>query len=411
MHGDGDLRVHRQLVGLGYGRQHPHVLGERRQREGERVQPHRQHAARGRRRTSAPTAGGLGVTDGSEGNGGNDTHKVDNIGGRNNYVLFEFSKPVVDQPRVPRYVGADSDISVWIGTKTDPYNNHLTLSDAVLSSLAKEDNTTDSADARWADLQRRRASRATCSSSRRWSATPRPRTRSRSRRSRSAACPTVCTTGGTLSFTGNSASSGTAGNIRTFTTGSVDVKASAFSRTDSTGAWATAYLGAYGPGLGVTDGSEGTGANNTHKVDNIGGRNNYVLFEFSQPVVIDKAFLDAIGADSDITVWIGTKNDPFNNHLTLSDAVLSTLTKEENQTDRHGGAVGRHQQRATLRQRGHHLRPGRRHVSGGRVQDVEAGHHLQVIHGLRRQRCRVWAAPLRQTEVSTLLDFFRDGAW
>jgi hypothetical protein len=129
-------------------------------------------------------------------------------------------------------------------------------------------------------------------------------------------------------FTGNTSGSGTAGNTRTFTLNGVSVKATAFSRTNSSGAWATAYLGLFGPGLGVTDGSE-SGNNPTHKVDNQGGRNNYVLFEFSVPVVIDQVFLDSIGADSDISVWIGTKTDPFNNHITLSDAVLTSLGARE----------------------------------------------------------------------------------
>ena len=106
---------------------------------------------------------------------------------------------------------------------------------------------------------------------------------------------------------------------------------SAFSRQDSNGNWATAYLGSYAPGLGVTDGSE-NGANDTHKVDNIGGRNNYIVLEFSQPVVMSRAFLDAVGADSDVSVWIGTKSDPYNNHVTLSDAVLTGMTKEDNST-------------------------------------------------------------------------------
>lgn len=57
-----------------------------------------------------------------------------------------------------------------------------------------------------------------------------------------------------------------------------------------------------------------------------------MLFEFSQSVVVDQAFLDAIGVDSDISVWIGTKTDPFNNHLTLSDGLLSTLATEDNLT-------------------------------------------------------------------------------
>ena len=92
----------------------------------------------------------------------------------------------------------------------------------------------------------------------------------------------------------------------------------------TTGAWSTAFLGSYGGGLGVTDSSEGDGSNNTHTVDNI-GRDNYVLFEFSETVVIDSAFLGYVVDDSDLTVWIGTKTDPFNNHQTLSDAFLTSL--------------------------------------------------------------------------------------
>jgi hypothetical protein len=132
---------------------------------------------------------------------------------------------------------------------------------------------------------------------------------------------------------GNSPMSGTAGNFRTYTTvDGVSVKATAFSRTDSGGAWSTAYLGAYSPGLGVTDTSEGNGSGNRHKVDNIGGRNNYMLFEFSSPVVISRTYLDYLGTDSDMSVWVGTKTDPFNNHLTLSDAMLSSLGARQDDT-------------------------------------------------------------------------------
>ncbi len=138
-------------------------------------------------------------------------------------------------------------------------------------------------------------------------------------------CPCPDTT---FKFTGNTSGSGTAGNIRTFTMNGVSVHASAFSRTNSSGAWATAYLGLFGPGLGVTDGSE-SGNDPTHKVDNQGSRKNYVLFEFSVPVVIDQVFLDSIGADSDMSVWIGTKTNPFTNHITLSDAVLTSLGARE----------------------------------------------------------------------------------
>ena len=128
----------------------------------------------------------------------------------------------------------------------------------------------------------------------------------------------------TFDFSGSTALDGPDGNLRTFTAGSVSVKASAFSRDKSSGAWSTAYLGSYGGGLGVTDSSEGDGSNDTHTVDNV-GRDNYVLFEFSQSVIVDSAFLGYVTCDSDMTVWIGTKTDPFNNHLTLSDSVLASL--------------------------------------------------------------------------------------
>jgi uncharacterized repeat protein (TIGR01451 family) len=141
-------------------------------------------------------------------------------------------------------------------------------------------------------------------------------------------------TSATFDFSGSSALDGTNGNIRTFTAGSVQVKASAFSRVDASGTWSTAYLGSYGGGLGVTDSGEGTGAYDTHTVDNLDGRDNYVLFEFNQSVVVDSAFLGYVVGDSDLTIWIGTKTDPFNNHQTLSDAFLTSLGfTEVNLTD------------------------------------------------------------------------------
>ncbi|SBT04806.1 hypothetical protein ACCAA_180070 [Candidatus Accumulibacter aalborgensis] len=130
----------------------------------------------------------------------------------------------------------------------------------------------------------------------------------------------------TFDFSGTSATDGTDGNVRTFTAGSVSVHASAFSRDKTSGAWAQAWLGSYGGGLGVTDSSEGSGANNTHTVDNMGGRDNYVLFEFDQNVVVDSAFLGYVVNDSDLQVWIGTRSNAYTSHDTLlSDADLTAL--------------------------------------------------------------------------------------
>lgn len=142
----------------------------------------------------------------------------------------------------------------------------------------------------------------------------------------------LTSTGGTSTFffDGNSGLDGSNGNIRSYTVDGVSVNASAFSR-DGNGNWAEAFLGSFSGGLGVTDSSEGDGSNGTHRVDNI-GRQNYVLFEFSENVVVDQAFLDSVVGDSDLSVWIGTVPGAFGNHQTLSDALLNGLTNEVNNT-------------------------------------------------------------------------------
>ncbi len=84
--------------------------------------------------------------------------------------------------------------------------------------------------------------------------------------------------------------------------------------------------------MGVTDNTE-SGSDPTHKVDNVGSQVNYVLFEFSQSVTVNRAFLDSVTTDRDITVWIGTKTNPFTNHITLSEATLASIGfTEENLT-------------------------------------------------------------------------------
>ena len=125
-------------------------------------------------------------------------------------------------------------------------------------------------------------------------------------------------------FSGSSPLDGPDGNIRTYTSDGVSVNVSAFSRDKDTDVFSTAYLGSYSGGLGVTDNTEGSGSGNKHTVDNA-GQDNYVLFEFDQEVIIDSAFLGYVVDDSDITVWIGNATDPFNNHLDLDSALLSSL--------------------------------------------------------------------------------------
>src|SRR5262245_37341133 len=275
---------------------------------------------------------GLGVTDGSE-DGANGSHRVDNIGSgdtrRNNYVLFEFSVPVVVDQAFLANIGADSDATFWIGTAVDPFNNHNSLSDAFLSGLLQENNDGATAD-RWANVNASAVAgnvlviaarpdgsndefkinkvAIQCQAAPTPTPTPTP-------------TPAPCSPG-TFTLTGNSATDGPDGNIRTFSAGPVNVHASAFSAKKSNFDIETAYLGAYANGLGVTDRGEGNGNAGRDRLDNIGDRYNAILFEFSSVVVPDKMFLDDVGLDSDMLVVIGSAADPYNHHLTVTGAMF-----------------------------------------------------------------------------------------
>ncbi|MEO1616479.1 MAG: SdrD B-like domain-containing protein [Planctomycetota bacterium] len=128
----------------------------------------------------------------------------------------------------------------------------------------------------------------------------------------------------TIPLTGSSYLDGTNGNVRSYSVGGVSVSASAFSRATD-GDWSTAFLGAFSSGLGVTDRSEGNGSGSRHRVDNI-GQQNFVVFEFSEDVVVDAAFLDSVVHDSDLSIWIGSKPA---GELELSDALLAGLELNE----------------------------------------------------------------------------------
>jgi hypothetical protein len=261
---------------------------------------------------------------------------VDNQGDRDNYVLFEFDQMVVVDRAFLDSIGADSDITVWIGTAASPYTDHLNLSDDLLDGFQDEDNDVSNNSARWANINSGiETGNVLVISASVSDTTPDDEFKIKQLDVDCAPAPTPCVAG-VFDTTGNSAGSGTAGNIRTFTTGSMNVKASGFSRNKSTGQWQTAFVGAFSTGLGVTDQSEGNGDNDRHKADNI-DRDNYLLFEFDHTVVVDRAFLNSIGADSDVTVWIGNAGDPYNNHQSLSDGLLTSFGSEDN----NGGSTSR----------------------------------------------------------------------
>jgi len=127
-----------------------------------------------------------------------------------------------------------------------------------------------------------------------------------------------------FSLTGSSPLDGANGNVRTFTQDGVSVDVSAFSQ--KWGTWKNAYLGAYSGGLGVTNRDEWK---LNHRVDN-SGSTDYILFEFDQDVTVDKAFLDYVGWDSDMSIWIGDRDGADISHL--NDSLLDSFTKENNFT-------------------------------------------------------------------------------
>jgi uncharacterized repeat protein (TIGR01451 family) len=119
--------------------------------------------------------------------------------------------------------------------------------------------------------------------------------------------------------------SGTAANSRSFSSGGVTVTTRAFSRECQSGGsvtWANAFLGAYTTGLGITNTAETT---SDYRLDNVGSRKDYLLLQFSESVVLDKAYLKSVLTDSDATVWVGT-SAPL---TSLSDAVLTSLGTAE----------------------------------------------------------------------------------
>ena len=117
------------------------------------------------------------------------------------------------------------------------------------------------------------------------------------------------------------------GNSRTYSNSGTSVTVRAFSRNSNDGAWETAAVGQYsGAGLGVTNRDSGESGDPNHKIDNVGTRKDYLLLEFSQPIVVPVAYLRSIFNDSDMRVWFGNGGSV----PVLSDAVLSSFSSAAN---------------------------------------------------------------------------------
>lgn len=132
----------------------------------------------------------------------------------------------------------------------------------------------------------------------------------------------------TWNFSGSNATSGTAGNTKTLpatTAGAPTLNAKAYSNTGTSSQLATAYLGAYGGGLGVTSSGDGSGSSDRHTMDNSGSTDS-ILFDFgSTSVILDKISVGYVGTsnsyESDISLlrYTGTGVPPSLTGKTYSD--------------------------------------------------------------------------------------------
>lgn len=93
---------------------------------------------------------------------------------------------------------------------------------------------------------------------------------------------------------GSSPTTGTYGNVRTFTAGGISLDATARSRDSG-----TAWLGHYASGLGVTNRSE-SGGSPAHTVDNL-GKDDFVRFTFSATVQPVSVLLTIYGSNGHIS--------------------------------------------------------------------------------------------------------------
>ncbi|MDJ0507872.1 MAG: hypothetical protein QNJ64_01250, partial [Crocosphaera sp.] len=132
----------------------------------------------------------------------------------------------------------------------------------------------------------------------------------------------------TFILTGSSSTTGGYGNVRTFTQDGVTVNVRGFSSDKNGGDWKTAYVAAFDGGLGITNRHE-SGAQ--HRVDN-GNSLDYLVFEFDSKITLNRAFLDYVESDSDISVWVGDGNEvDFSNR-----SFLDSFVKEDNFTNHNG---------------------------------------------------------------------------
>jgi hypothetical protein len=104
----------------------------------------------------------------------------------------------------------------------------------------------------------------------------------------------------TFNTTGNMADHGTYGNALTFgASGSpLQLKVTGWQSSQNSNAITAAYVGAYSPGIGVTGTNDYNGSYGYHQIDNAGSYTDFVLLQFSAPVVLKNLNLNSFDLGS-----------------------------------------------------------------------------------------------------------------
>jgi hypothetical protein len=101
----------------------------------------------------------------------------------------------------------------------------------------------------------------------------------------------------TFKTVGSMNDNGAYGNALIFTptdkTSSLQMRVTGWQSNQTTNAITTAYVGAYGPGLGVTGINDQLGGSGYHQVDNAGGYTDFVLLQFNAPVALTSLTLNS----------------------------------------------------------------------------------------------------------------------
>ena len=125
-----------------------------------------------------------------------------------------------------------------------------------------------------------------------------------------------------FTLTGSSNTTDTYGNVLSFSEGDVTANVRGFSSNKNGGNWKTAYVASFSSGLGITNRNE---TDSQHYVDNSHSLD-YLVFEFDSNVTLNRAFLDYVGDDSDISVWVGNGDGvDFSNGSFLNSFVKEKL--------------------------------------------------------------------------------------